>query len=394
MTQYEGEEERNGRPDGRTYGQWWDWEGDYLTVPIEEVRTVGRALYEAAGASPVDAAYLFDALFDKTMQGDHARGLVYLPGLIRAALSKGTGLRSTARILREHGATAVVGSNEASGPDDLVCRYAMSVALDKARQHGIGVVGARAGARLLTPLVAMAVDAGMVGIVFTQSGPTVAPTGGYRALLGNGPTAVGIPAGTHDPVILDLSFTQTSSSPVLLAARQGQQVPPGLILDKDGAPTTDPRHYFEGDLADSTGHVAAQGSLAALGNGHKGYAVLFVIGLLAQLLSDTSPPWELGADVTDPGCFGSVHMAIDPTCFSPDPTAVADHFIEHVATEPRRPGMSSILYPGARSQQLRRARQAAGTVDVPRPQVEAMLALAEELGVAVPEGLTTPKGTS
>jgi len=201
---------------------------------------------------------------------------------------------------------------------------------------------------------------------------------------------VGIPAGTHDPVILDLSFTQTSSSPVLLAARQGQQVPSGLILDQRGTPTTDPRDYFEGDLTDTTGHVAVQGSLAALGNGHKGYALLFVIGLLAQLLSDTSPPWELGADVADPGCFGSVHMAIDPNCFGPHPTAVADRFIERVATEPRRPNTSSILYPGARSQQLRRAREAAGTVEVPRPQVAAMLALAEELGVDVPPGLTPP----
>jgi LDH2 family malate/lactate/ureidoglycolate dehydrogenase len=387
MTQPDPEGNRNEHRDGRTYGQWWGWQGEHLTVPIGEIRALGHAMYEAAGATPADAAYLFDGLFDKTVQGDHARGLVYLPGLIRAALSNGVTVHSTARILREHGATAVVGNDEDGGPDDLVCRYAMTVALAKAREHGVGVVGARAGARVLTPLVQMAVDADMIGIVFTQSTPSVAPTGGYQALLGNGPTAIGIPAGRHDPVILDLSFTQTSSSPVLLAARQGQEVPPGLILDHNGDPTTDPRDYFEGDLTDTTGHVSMQGSLAALGNGHKGYAVLFVIGLLAQLLSDTSPPWELGADVTEPGCFGSVHMAIDPTCFSLDPRATTDEFIEHVADAPRRPGEGSILYPGERSQQLRRAREEAGTVDIPRPQVAALLALAEELGVDIPPGL-------
>ena len=391
MTQPDPDEKQNEHRGDRTYGQWWGWQGEHLALPIEEIRALGRAMYEAAGATPADAAYLFDGLFDKTMQGDHARGLVYLPGLIRAALSNGVTVRSTARILKEHGATAVVGNDNGGGPDDLVCRYAMTVALAKAREHGIGVVGARAGARVLTPLVQMAVDAGMVGIVFTQSVPSVAPTGGYQALLGNGPTAIGIPAGTHDPVILDLSFTQTSSSPVLLAARQGQEVPPGLILDQHGDPTTDPRDYFEGDLTDTTGHVAVQGSLAALGNGHKGYAVLFVIGLLAQLLSDTSPPWELGADVEEPGCFGSVHMAIDPNCFSLDPKATTDQFIEHVAAEPTRTGTTSILYPGERSQQLRRARAAHGTVDVPRPQVEALLALAEELGVDIPPGLATAR---
>jgi LDH2 family malate/lactate/ureidoglycolate dehydrogenase len=375
--------------ENRTYGQWWGWQGEHLTVPIHEIRALGHAMYEAAGATPADAAYLFDGLFDKTVQGDHARGLVYLPGLIRAALSNGVTVRSAARIIREHGATAVVGNEEDGGPDDLVCRYAMTVALAKAREHGIGVVGARAGARLLTPLVQMAVDADMVGIVFTQSTPSVAPTGGYQALLGNGPTAIGIPAGTHDPVILDLSFTQTSSSPVLLAARQGQEVPPGFILDQHGEPTTDPHDYFEGDLTDTTGHVAMQGSLAALGNGHKGYAVLFVIGLLAQVLSDTSPPWELAAGVAEPGCFGSVHMAIDPTCFSLDPKATTDQFIDHVAAEPTKAGANSILYPGERSQQLRRAREAGGTVDVPRPQVDALLALADELGVDIPPGLTT-----
>ncbi|MCU1376002.1 MAG: hypothetical protein JWO68_3288 [Actinomycetia bacterium] len=373
----------------RTHGQWWDWHGDQVTVDVAEVRAFGHAAYEAAGASPDDAAWLFDALFDKTLQGDHARGLVYLPGMIKGALAGEPDLAPAIRIVRERGATAVIdgGEGKPARPNDLVCRSAMRLAIDKAKEHGVGVVGAQSGSRLLTPLVQMAIDAGMIGIVMTQSIPTVAPVGGFQALLGNGPTAIGIPAGDRDPVIFDLSFTETSSSPVLLAARQGEQIPPGLILDADGQPTTDARDYFDGDLTDTVGHIAVKGSLAPIGGGHKGYALLFVIGLLVQVLSETDPPWDLAAGV-DGGRFGSLHLALDPTAFNPgDVGSQVDRFIGTVTSAPVAPGKGEVLYPGQRSQELRRAQVAVGTVEVPRPQAEALCELGPLLGIEVPASL-------
>src|SRR4051795_9335993 len=201
-----------GSPD-RTYGQWWDWAGPWARVDVAELEAFCIDCYVRAGLSADEAAARLEHVLDKTLQGDHARGLVYFPGGVRAAkAAHEAGVRREVTVVREKGATAVVAGN------GQVNRVAMGLAIQKAREFGIVIVGAKATGGILTPYVQMAAAAGMVGIMFTQTGPGVAPWGGYQPLLGNAPLAVAIPARQHDPVIMDLCFTQSSASGVLLAA--------------------------------------------------------------------------------------------------------------------------------------------------------------------------------
>jgi LDH2 family malate/lactate/ureidoglycolate dehydrogenase len=197
-------------------------------------------------------------------------------------------------------------------------------------------------------------------------------------MLGNGPMAVGIPAGRHDPVILDMSFTESSMSGVRMAVDQGMTLPPGVFLDEDGNPTTQPR--FE--PSDGTrGAVEVKGSLTPLGNGHKGYAILFVLGLLASALTGTDPAWELTAEEAG-NRFGTLIWVLDPTAFVGDALpAFVDHYIDTLAASPRRPGVDRILYPGQRSQELQRERRDDGTVQIPTDQMTSLTELAGELGI-------------
>ena len=372
----------------RTYGQWWDWRGDYSRVSIAELTALCVAAYEAVGASHDDASFLVAGSIDKTAQGDHARGVVYIPPTVRGIRAGRQDARASIEVVHSHGAVALVdGGPKALGR--LVCRDAMQVAIDRAREHGIGVAAARGGAGLLTQFVTMAIDAQMIGMVMTQTGPCVAPLGGYTALLGNGPFAVGVPAGRRDPVVLDMSFTQTSASGVLLAAEQGETVPAGALLNAKGEPTTDPNDFREIDRSKSPTDARGDGTLTALGNSHKGYAMLFLIGLLSSVLSDTAPPWDLAAGPTRDGAVaGSLMIAIDPHAFgTADPTGAVDAFIDKITGAPRREGVDEILYPGLGSQRLRRARRERGTVDLPTPQLAALVALATELDLAVTPSL-------
>jgi LDH2 family malate/lactate/ureidoglycolate dehydrogenase len=97
--------------------------------------------------------------------------------------------------------------------------------------------------------------------------------------------------------------------------------------------------YFEGDLTDTVGHVSVRGSLAAFN------------------------PGDIGAQVH---CF-----------------------IDTVTSAPIAPGRSKVLYPGQRSQELRRARVEQGTVEVPRPQAEALVELGDSLGIDAPPSVAT-----
>jgi LDH2 family malate/lactate/ureidoglycolate dehydrogenase len=365
----------------RTGGQWWQTDEPFVTVTLPSLRRLGIAAYEKAGASPEDAAFLLGMNVDKALQGDHARGVDRLPDLVNAALNGHQDLRAEIKVLKERPGFALVdGGPKASGR--LVCKRAMEIAVAKARQTGIAFTGAQAQGQLLTPLAQIAVDAGMIGIVFNQSFPTVAPFGGAGPLLGNQPLAIAVPAGRHDPILLDMAMTQTSAAGMFLAAKQKQTVAPGLLLDEDGEPTTDATDFPTEQTWPGLG-PGARGSLTPLGNNHKGYAMIFMLSLLSAVLTDTSPPWELFYHLKKRGRYGTVHIAIDPASLMPldQFKARVDEYIDTVKVAPKAKGTREILYPGEKSQRLRRQREQAGILALPASHAGALDAMATGLGL-------------
>jgi L-2-hydroxycarboxylate dehydrogenase (NAD+) len=379
----------------RTYGQWWDSTEPMVRVPIAELQRVGQAALEAVGASPADAEFLVGSPLDKSIQGDHARGVGHVPTLVALVRAGAVDVAPTIEVVRERSATAVVDGGPRAHAQ-LVCRFGMDLAIAKAREHGVGWVGARAWGQVLGVHVQQAVKAGMVGMSMVQTFPSVAPLGGYQPLLGNGPLAFGVPASGRDPVILDMSTTESSLSGVFLAARQGQHVPPGVLLDEHGQPTTDAAAFpdleqmarlSEGPRAATPTPLAVKGTLLPMGGGHKGYALVFMVGLLSLLLTDTSPPWDLDYDRPDEWRYGTVLVAVDPAAFDPSGGVgeKVDAFIDRVTASPRVEGVEEILYPGQRSQAIKRERRQAGRIEIPVSHLEAMRQLAVETGVEPPE---------
>jgi len=364
----------------RTAGQWWQHDEPFVTVRLDSLKRVALAAYERAGASPANAEFLLRMNLDKALQGDHARGVGRIAGIVRQVEEGRTDFNPEIRILREAASFALVdGGLKASGP--LVSKFGMELAIRKARETGIAWVGAKGQAQILTAFTRLAVEAGMIGIVFNQSFPTVAAFGGAGALLGNQPLAIGVPARRHDPVLLDMSMTQTSAAGMFLAAKQGKKVDPGLLLDEHGEPTTDatefPSQYVDPDYGPD-----ARGSLAVLGNSHKGYAMVFILSLLSAVMTDTSPPWELYYRLKKRGRYGSVLMAIDPEKIMPRAAFLdaVDAFIDGVKRSPRRAGVTEVLYPGEKSQRLRREREQAGVLEIPESHYKALCELAAQLG--------------
>jgi L-2-hydroxycarboxylate dehydrogenase (NAD+) len=368
----------------RTYGQWWEADEEYVEVAVDAVAATGAAAYRAVGATAEDAEYLFSFNLEKALQGDHARGVRLARSIVEAVQSGRMDLSAPIEVVSDRPAAAVVDGGRKASPR-LVCRRAMQLAVEKAATQGVGWVSARAHGEILTPYVRQAVDAGMVGVVFVQSVPNVAVLGGHGPLLGNAPLAIGVPAGRYDPVILDLSLTQSSASGVGMTAAQGGTVPPGVLLDADGQPTDQAEAFV---LRDAEGRVVLgssqpRGTLAVLGGGHKGWALVFIVGLLAAVLSDTSPPWELYYDLAERGTYGTVMLALDPSVAMPAEafSSKVDEFIDGVKT---RGGAPDVLYPGERSQALRRERRDANRMALPLPDYETLVWLAELGGVEVP----------
>jgi LDH2 family malate/lactate/ureidoglycolate dehydrogenase len=370
----------------RPSGQWWQSTEPMVEASYEIVRRFGVSALMRAGASQADAEFLLSMSMDKAVQGDHARGLDGLPGLVRAAMAGQVSLQPSIEILRETPATALV-DGDPKVVRSLLCRAAMDLAIEKARTQGVAWVSVRHPAGILTAHLQQAVDAGMIGMVMTQSYPMVAPHGGFRPMLGNAPIGFGIPAGEHDPIIFDAALTQTSASGVKLAATQGQTVPEGFLLDERGEPTTDPTSF------PAAGHYThdsqlARGTLLPLGSSHKAYGLIFVVTLLTALLAESHAPWEAGAILggapADPGeRYGSTYMALDPAAFMPldEFRRRVDSFIDDLKASPTRSGVQEILYPGERSQRLKRERRSADRFLLPVSHYQGLRALGQELGL-------------
>ena len=368
----------------KTYGQWWESSEEQVTVRLSAVENVGMAALREAGASEEDAAFLLSMAVAKALQGDYVRGLGSIRRHVTAAQNGSVDMNPTIEHLTDKGAMALVDGGP-KAQDALVCRYAIDLACDKAAEFGVGWVSARSSGGSLAPFMKRAAARDMAAMVFIQARfPVVAPTGGSSPMLGNAPVGFAIPAGRHDPVIVDMSITQTSASPVADAARQGKPVASDMILDASGQPTTDTSNFLKPDYQGPL--FVPQGSILPLGgarSGHKGYAMVFFVGLLSYLMTDTTPPWDLALDSDKDGRPGTMFLAMDPSNIMPIDRfkEQVDEFIDQITSSPRKEGVDQILYPGQRSQKLQRQGRERDSVTMPASQYHDLSALAKELGM-------------
>ena len=132
----------------------------------------------------------------------------------------------------------------------------------------------------------MAAAAGQVSLHFlnTSGAQRVAPFGGRDRRLSTNPISIGVPVDGGDPVILDVTTSTVAEGKLMVAVNKGEQVPEGWIIDRDGAPTTDPKEFYDG------------GALLTVG-AHKGSGLSIVTDLLAGAVSTgrSSDPDDAGA---------------------------------------------------------------------------------------------------
>jgi LDH2 family malate/lactate/ureidoglycolate dehydrogenase len=189
------------------------------------------------------------------------------------------------------------------------------LAIEKARVAGLGWVGTvhsnHAGAAGV--YAQMAADAGLVGIYLAVANANgMPPWGGTNPLLGTNPLAIALPT-NGTPFVLDIATSATSHGTIKVAARDGQRMPEGWVVDAEGRPITDPRR-------------AAEGVLVPMG-GYKGSGLTIAIGLLAGVLNGAA----FGADVVDhrhdhvtPTNTGQAILVMRADLFRPHDDVLAD----------------------------------------------------------------------
>jgi uncharacterized oxidoreductase len=265
-------------------------------------------------------------------------GTQYIPSIEAGILKPGTPIT----IERETATTLMVHGNFNFG--HYVSHHVMQRLIAMAKAHHVAAASIKYQCHVgrLVDYTAMAAREGMVALMMTDGawGPKfMAPWGGRERRLGVNPFSIALPSDTEGVVAFDMTAGTVSFMKIIRAREQGQPIPEGWLIDKDGRPTTDPNAFYEG------------GSVLPLGGvqGHKGYALSFMIEALADVLSgmefreDPTRPWP----IID-GCFMAV---FNVEAFRPLVDFKRDlrWFIDYVKSSPPAEGSPGVFYPGERS---------------------------------------------
>lgn len=324
----------------------------------------------ATGASADAAATTARHLVSASRRGLDSHGVVllrlYLPRLRSGAID-GAG---RPRIVLEQEAAAVVDGDRALGA--FVADYSMRLCCEKALRHGTAAVVVRESSHFgaASCYAELAAEAGCVGMAFSNSDPGMAPLGARGPVLGTNPLAIAGPCGAGSGMpSLDIATSVVAQGRVKAALRAGRTIPPNWALGPDGVPTTDPA-------------LALQGTLLPMGD-HKGFALAFMIDLLAGCLSgaNLSPEIESNPESSRPLGTGHCFIALNVEAFA-EPRAYEaslDRLVDAVHSAARTPGTKPFLVPGELEARVARERADGIPIDVATRQL--LQELGSEFGV-------------
>lgn len=291
-------------------------------------------------------------------QGGH--GLSRIPQyamLLRVGRADGA---AEPRIVREKGGACLISAG--NGLAYPACALAVHEVVARARAHGVAVAGVtdshHSGVSGLH--VAAIAEAGLVGLMFTNSPAAMPVPGGRRPLLGTNPIAAAFPCPGADPIVIDLALSATARGKIMLAAKQGRPIPEGWALDAQGNPTTDAQ-------------AALTGTMLAMG-GDRGLALALMVELLAVALTGAAFGFEADSFFREEGNrprMGQLLLAIDPGALAGGEVYAArlGALAAAMAAEP------GLRLPGARRLAARRRAETEG-IEVP----DALWAEIERLG--------------
>jgi LDH2 family malate/lactate/ureidoglycolate dehydrogenase len=221
-------------------------------------------------------------------------------------------------VVREHLATAVVDGHDGMG--QVIAKKAMQMTIDKAKQHGLGMVAVRNSTHygIAGYYTGMAADAGMIGITGTNARPSIAPTFGIENMLGTNPLTVGMPSDEDFPFMLDAATSVSQRGKIEHYDRIGKTMPAGWVVKSDGSSEMDPSRALAG-LTKGTSALAPLGGLGEDTAGYNGYGYATVVEILCAALQQGQFLKALnGIDPNGrkiPFHLGHFFIAIDITAF-------------------------------------------------------------------------------
>lgn len=318
-----------------------------VRVDVAQIARVVAAALQRSGCDGENAAAVAEVVAAAERDGCASHGVFRLGGYL-AALRSGK-VDGAARPVVTRIAPGVLRVDARGGFAPLAMAAARAQLAPLARTQGVAVaalVDAHHFSALWADVEPLAAE-GLVALCMTSYMPAVAPAGARVPFFGTNPMAFAWPRPDGTSLIVDQASAAMARGEVMLAAREGRTLPPGVGVDASGAATTDPA-------------AVLKGAILPFG-GHKGSGIALMVELLAGALIGQPFSVETAeADNKDggPPRGGIFLLALDPARFG-DPEgwlAHAELFLSRLGA------LDGVRLPGDRRAANRARSEAEGVV--------------------------------
>jgi uncharacterized oxidoreductase len=252
----------------------------------------------------------------------------------------------------------------------------MAFGIERAKEYGLSLVALKNSHHIgrVGQWAEQASTAGMVSIHFVSSTdhrPSVAPFRGSDARFATNPFVCALPARNGEPVVLDMATSGVANGKIRVARNKGEKVAPGLLIDAQGQPTTDPNVMFTDE---------GRGSMLPMGL-HKGYGLALICELLGGALTGGGVHYD-GMKITSTFINNMLAIIVNPAplvggnSFAHDIEA----FVTWVKDSPPADPDAPVLVPGD-PERLARAERLAGGIPLDANTWQQILAAGEHVGL-------------
>lgn len=311
-------------------------------VSLDQLKHTTLTVLAHSGYPPDEAQTILDVLLYAQLRGNN-QGIVKLIGVGMPRDPQAQPIRT----IRETKLSALLDGGRNAGM--VAMKYALDLAINKAREHSIGLVGTNntnTSTGAIGYYANVAAQAGFIGFVFSGSGEYVAMHGSYEAMFGTNPLAIGVPSDSA-PVVFDMATSAIARFGIVEAKTAGRAIPGDVAYDANGQLTTDPA-------------AALAGAIRTFG-GYKGAGLSLMVEILTQALVGTTP--DANGKKND---WGNLILVIDPELLVNRKafTARVAAMMRKVKTARKLPGVEEILVPGERGNQLLNRVLEVGSVEI------------------------------
>lgn len=351
----------------------------YYHIPYEATKTFCQKAFAGYGFTEQECEQITDVLLDADLSGIESHGVQRMIRYHKEVTSGMVKMGAKPEIVRETPLSATIEGNDTMGQTLSV--KAMQMAIDKAKQHGVGIVAVRNSNHygVAGYYTRMAAKEGLIGICMTNTEAIMVPTFGREAMLGTNPIAFSMPA---DPIpfTFDAATTVVPRGKLEVYAKRDGVIRDGWALDELGHPCTEADRVLHNIIGKTGGGILPLGGAGEETSGYKGYGFGMICEICTGILSGGLTSNHVNRT---PGRTNICHffMAIDYSMFGDkaELEAALSKYLQELRESPKAEGADRIYTHGEKAWENRQ-KVMAGGISVNEKTYNEMKMIAEYTG--------------